>query len=88
MPTLGTFIGGEMKFAISIGLLIGLFVGVLQIVSSQQVLEGQAKSAMILQFQGMEVNPEYARFAEIVVTTTDVQISMEQAKIHIFEGND
>ena len=49
--------------------------------------EGEAKSAMIKQFQGLDVPPKYARFAEIVVTTTDVQLSMAGAKVYIYEGN-
>lgn len=75
-----------MKYVVILGLLTGIFVGLLQLRAGEIQLEGEAKSALINQFQGLDVTPEYARFVQIVVTTTDVQISMDQAKIHIFEG--
>jgi hypothetical protein len=54
-------------------------------VRHERYLEGIAKAAFIAEHYKLDFPPEQARFFDIVITTTDVQLSIDQ--FTVLEGN-
>ena len=71
---------------ILIALLLAWIVGLIAfaVLPPSGTAEGEAKAALIQTVVGLDIPPEQAKYVTISVNLTEVEISMEEAKIQFF----